>query len=40
MECIGLKRIGEVIWEVWGENISEGRVEKIVKENRGKGDSG
>ena len=39
VQCIPFKRIAELISDLSGQNISEGTVQNILKENGGKADS-
>lgn len=39
VQCIPFKRIAELISDLSGQNISEGTVQNILKENSGKADS-
>ena len=38
VQCIPFKRIAELISDLSGQNISEGTVQNILKENSGKAD--
>ena len=39
VQCIPFKKIAELISDLSGQNISEGTVQNILKENSGKADS-